>query len=646
MKNKKILFVITIALIILITYNTPGFTYAADKNITSKENATIDNTIYNVGSVSKVYVTAAVMQLVDKGQVDLDAPVTDYIKEFKMSDERYKDITVRMLMNHTSGIMGTTATNSFLLDDVTVDREKMVLNSLKNQRLKAAPGEYACYCNDGFDLLMIIVTRVSGMDYDTYLEKNIFKKIGASSVGTSTSLYGSKDITDIYVNGNRFDKEYVMAVGAGGVYSNARDTCEFGSAFFKGDKRLLSEKSKNEMNTLSTDSPYSGYGLGWDKVSLPEYEKEGVKVVTKGGDSLSQHTNLLVAPDEEISVCVTTSGGSSSYNLSMCKALMNIALDEKGIDIKELKAPDVTLKSVVPNEYKQYEGYYTSTESGLMEILFPDMKYMLVKNIASTTKEMYFKYSDKGFVKVTGDVAQDDLRIDSDYMCLEFQKKDGNSYVISEALPEIDGLLRTGHKTYLAEKLQMNPVSQDVLSIWKERAAKKYVLFSDKYSSFFYTNPFVEVKMLEDTGYIMIISSEGSLVLKITDGNNAVSFTTIPSDANRDIYDIYVDDKGIVSSTRGLKYISLDECEMLTKDITGVDLKSGNAKWYSIDDSIANSDITIKRPDNSAVYVYDRFKEMIYSSHMLDCGDCASLPKGGYVVLLGEDGENVELNIE
>ena len=591
MKNKKIPFVITIALIILITYNTPGFTHAADKNITSKENATIDNTIYNVGSVSKVYVTAAVMQLVDKGQVDLDAPVTDYIKEFKMSDERYKDITVRMLMNHTSGIMGTTAINSFLLDDVTVDREKMVLNSLKNQHLKAAPGEYACYCNDGFDLLMIIVTRVSGMDYDTYLEKNIFKKIGASSVGTSTSLYGSEDITDIYVNGNRFDKEYVMAVGAGGVYSNARDTCEFGSAFFNGDKRLLSEKSKNEMNTLSTDSPYSGYGLGWDKVSLPEYEKEGVKVVTKGGDSLSQHTNLLVAPDEEISVCVTTSGGSSSYNLSMCKALMNIALDEKGIDIKELKAPDVTLKSVVPNEYKQYEGYYTSTESGLMEVSFPDMKYMLVKNIASTTKEMYFKYSDKGFVKVTGDVAQDDLRIDSDYMCLEFQKKDGNSYVISEALPEIDGLLRTGHKTYLAEKLQMNPVSQDVLSIWKERAAKKYVLFSDKYSSFFYTNPFVEVKMLEDTGYIMIISSEGSLVLKITDGNNAVSFTTIPSDANRDIYDIYVDDKGIVSSTRGLKYISLDECEMLTKDITGVDLKSGNAKWYSIDDSIANSDI-------------------------------------------------------
>ena len=58
--------------------------------------------IYGVGSVSKVYVTTAVMQLVEQGKVDPDAPMTDYIDDFKMADVRYKDITVRMLMNHTS----------------------------------------------------------------------------------------------------------------------------------------------------------------------------------------------------------------------------------------------------------------------------------------------------------------------------------------------------------------------------------------------------------------------------------------------------------------------------------------------------------------------------------------------------------------
>ena len=63
--------------------------------------------VYCVGSVSKIYSTAAVMRLADEGKVMLDAPVTDYIPEFRMVDPRYRDITVRMLMDHTSGLMGS-----------------------------------------------------------------------------------------------------------------------------------------------------------------------------------------------------------------------------------------------------------------------------------------------------------------------------------------------------------------------------------------------------------------------------------------------------------------------------------------------------------------------------------------------------------
>lgn len=65
---------------------------AADETTINGWESEVDNTIYCVASVSKVYVTAAVMQLVDQGKVDLDAPVTDYIDDFKMADERYKDI--------------------------------------------------------------------------------------------------------------------------------------------------------------------------------------------------------------------------------------------------------------------------------------------------------------------------------------------------------------------------------------------------------------------------------------------------------------------------------------------------------------------------------------------------------------------------
>jgi CubicO group peptidase (beta-lactamase class C family) len=70
-------------------------------------------TIFNIGSISKVYVATAIMLLVDDGRVSLDRPVTDYLPEFKMVDDRYKKITVRMLLNHVSGIPGTEGSNSF-----------------------------------------------------------------------------------------------------------------------------------------------------------------------------------------------------------------------------------------------------------------------------------------------------------------------------------------------------------------------------------------------------------------------------------------------------------------------------------------------------------------------------------------------------
>ena len=127
--------------------------YAAEGDVQGAATEGDADQIYCIGSVSKVYVTTAVMQLVEQGKVDLDAPVTDYIDDFKMADERYKDITVRMLMNHTSGIFGSSLKNSDLYGDNSSVSTENTLKNLENQRLKADPGEYAAYCNDGFTLL-------------------------------------------------------------------------------------------------------------------------------------------------------------------------------------------------------------------------------------------------------------------------------------------------------------------------------------------------------------------------------------------------------------------------------------------------------------------------------------------------------------
>ena len=66
-----------------------------------------ESPVYGAGSVSKIYTTVAVMQLAEAGKLELDTPVVKYLPAFKMADPRYKDITVRMLLNHSSGLMGS-----------------------------------------------------------------------------------------------------------------------------------------------------------------------------------------------------------------------------------------------------------------------------------------------------------------------------------------------------------------------------------------------------------------------------------------------------------------------------------------------------------------------------------------------------------
>ena len=129
--------------------------------------------LYGIGSVSKIYTTVAVMQLVEDGKVSLDAPVTRYLPDFKMADSRYKNITVRMLLNHSSGIMGTGLSGAVLFDDADPSATDNLLENLSTQRLIAAPGAYSVYCNDGFTLAELIVEAVSGMDFMDYVDREI-----------------------------------------------------------------------------------------------------------------------------------------------------------------------------------------------------------------------------------------------------------------------------------------------------------------------------------------------------------------------------------------------------------------------------------------------------------------------------------------
>ena len=119
-------------------------------------------TQFNAGSISKVFTAVAILRLRDLGKVDLDRPVVQYLPQFRMADPRYDRITVRMLLDHTSGFPGTNYYDLFASTGKRGVRRRRRWRSCKDSTLKADPGDTNVYCNDCFMVAQAIVERLSG----------------------------------------------------------------------------------------------------------------------------------------------------------------------------------------------------------------------------------------------------------------------------------------------------------------------------------------------------------------------------------------------------------------------------------------------------------------------------------------------------
>ena len=621
--------------------------------------------LYGIGSVSKVYVTTAVMQLAEEGKVNLDATLTEYIPDFRMADERYKEITVRMLMNHTSGIMGSTNKNSMLYGDNDMSYHDGLLTVLEGQRLKAKPGAYAAYCNDGFTLLEMIVENVSGMSFTEYLDTYIADKIGAKNTGTSVNRFQVEEAVSVYTSDNiLYDNDYCMCLGSGGVFATASEVAEFGATFFSGNDTFLTEGSKEEMtNSWTEDSYMDDNGLGWDYVEFVQCQEAGVKVMGKGGDTANQHAMLVVAPDEEISVSVLSSGGSSMYNAMIAHSLLNVALEEKGIHIEEAESQSVETVMEIPEEYAKYVGKY-ATSSEVWKISFPDMKYMKLKKISfnNTVSEDYMLTTDGRFVRMEDDLSEwadagypnQILRQDYNQVILTFaEAENGKVFIKKEEVMKVHGIGNYPSKTYVAESLEENPISEEAQAVWEKRSNINYGLYNNKYSSVYYDGAIGKIKMIEEApGYLFKGSVAGTQSLhKITGMDTVEAFASIPSSASRDLTEFKMEEvrfdngdsfEGITSST-GDKYRFLDNLPAFTKDISEVSLYGEQASWYRIGEDAAGKTITVDRPKESAVYVYNKYGEVLYSTHMKDWMGDIPLPKDGYILFVGEDSGKIEI---
>jgi len=303
--------------------------------------ATTESTMFGIGSVSKMLAAIAVMKLVDRGVVDLDTPVVSYLPAFRMASAGYENVTVRMLLDHSSGFPGTDYRNADIRTPVPGYLDQ-VLQTLSTARLKAPPGYMSVYCNDGFTITAALVEATTGTSYVQFVQDEILTPLGMAHTRFPLAAFPDGTYARAYVNGTARPQEFVNTLAAGAAYSTAADVGRIATMFLgngaAGKTRILSSASVAEMAEDQTAGSFDpvrnesfAFGLGWDTVAQPGLAAVGFDGWAKGGDSMDYGAALVVSPQAQLGIVVlTVTGGGSSRAIAVAERILLRALQENG----------------------------------------------------------------------------------------------------------------------------------------------------------------------------------------------------------------------------------------------------------------------------------------------------------------------------
>ena len=476
---------------------------------------------YNVASVSKIYCTVAVMQLVEQGKVELDTPVYKYLPKLWMPDERYKKITVRHCLSHTSGLPGTQWKGFSVSSVKDADYYADVYDYMSKNYLKAEPGEYAVYCNDGFTLAEMVVAEVSGEKYEDYCMNHITEPIGAHSSRLSPNLNPAYPL----VRQSGRTPELLLIQGGAGYTTDMTDLCIFGNQFLN-DSAVISEASKAEMakkqgaTFLKKDERSCNFGLGWDTVCYahPDYDL-GDGALLKGGNSFQFDTQFIVIPKYNTVLAISeTHDCRQNINECILRLFATAMWETEGVSIYRSFKP-------VPKEYAdEYAGTYL-VPSGILNL------HMFGAHCAITMDDTRggHKHWFKTFNFDGEQFSNDDKRT------LLFEHYGDDIFALSAW---------NGVVAPMAQKAKPAPA---VSQAWKGRVGKKYVVVDASPYDIVVTDVVTgfKVALLPGNDGVVVISGSGrddsgvyglfEGTVKPIDDSRATGFLRTPSNPSRDM---------------------------------------------------------------------------------------------------------------
>ncbi len=359
-----------------------GYGYA---DVATKKPVDPAKTMFRIGSISKLFAWTAVMQLVERGKLDLDRDVNEYL-DFKIPATYPEPITLKHILTHTPGFEED-GRDLFTEDPAHMSTMKAWLPTHMPARVRK-PGTFSSYSNYATAVAGYIVERVSGMSFDDYIEKNILSPLAMTQTTTRQPL-PDRFAADMSVGyqwdqGHFVPKKWEIITGAqpaGSVSASATDMARFMLAHLGngalGEARILADSTARRMHSRlqGHDDRLPGFAHGFY-----EQSGHGLRIFGHGGDTQWFHSDLALIPSENVGVFVSTNtntGGSISF-----KAFLDAFLDHYYPENLPVITPNAGAKAGA----QRYAGQY----------LLNRMSYSTYQKVASLAGPITIAATDDG----------------------------------------------------------------------------------------------------------------------------------------------------------------------------------------------------------------------------------------------------------
>ncbi len=324
------------------------------------------DTLFQIGSISKVFCATLVMTLVDEGKVDLDAPIATYLPDLRLADDAAQNgVTLRHTLTHTSGIYGDFFDDFGMGDDALAKS----VEAFRTLRQWTPLGSSWAYCNVGFNLAGAVVEQVLGQTYEQAMRERVFEPLGldhsfffAHEAIVHSAAVGHT-LIDPAGDEQRVARKYPLprcVNPAGGIISTVDDLLSFAQMHLNGgtagDTQVLSAGSAAAMQEPQTTAANFAdeWGIGWDIRWAG-----GEKLIGHGGTTNGFQARLTAVPDRGYAIAILTNSGRGA---ALYGAVEKWALaHDLGIEPREperIALSDEQLATIA-GSYSQPQAEYT-----------------------------------------------------------------------------------------------------------------------------------------------------------------------------------------------------------------------------------------------------------------------------------------------